>query len=84
MTLRITLCDEGSQPGGVAIVPPRHQVEIRGDSLSAFADWDDDQVPALLLYLSDEPELGRRFRYAEVEWEIVDYHDGWVARMTVG
>jgi hypothetical protein len=83
MTLRILLNEDEPQSRGIAIVPPCRRAASRGDSLPAFADWDDVQVPALLLYLSDEPEVGKRFRYAEVDWEIVDYRDGWVARMMV-
>ena len=49
----------------------------------AFLDSNDDRNPAMLLYLPDEPEIGRRFRYGGVEWEIVDYRDGWIARLVV-
>lgn len=49
----------------------------------AFVDWNDPDTSALLLYLADEPEIGHRFAYAGVTWEVIDYHDGWVARMVV-
>jgi len=37
----------------------------------------------LLLYLSEEPEIGREFEYGGARWEIVDYQDGWIARLVV-
>jgi hypothetical protein len=83
MTLRITLCDEQPSAPGVPIVSSAPTIAGREELVPVFADWDDDQVPALLLYLGDEPEIGKRFRYSGVDWEIVDYHDGWVARMLV-
>jgi hypothetical protein len=49
-----------------------------------LAGLDDPHVPPLLLYLADEPEIGRRFHYSGVDWEIVDYDNGWVARLIVG
>jgi len=84
MALRISFCDADppSLGGGAAVSEPpiddRHAVE------PLLAAGDDPHVPPLLLYLGDEPEIGRRFRYYDVEWEIVDYDDGWVARLIVG
>jgi hypothetical protein len=49
----------------------------------AVADLDDPAVPPLLLYLADEPEIGRQFTYDGARWEIVDYQDGWIARLVV-
>jgi len=54
-----------------------------GWAAPVFADWDDESAPALLLYLAEEPSIGTRFQYGEVEWEVVDYRDGWVARLVV-
>ncbi len=49
----------------------------------AFADWGDPNAPPLLLYLAEEPEVGREFEYGGARWEIVDYQDGWIARLVV-
>jgi len=49
----------------------------------AVADLNDPAVPPLLLYLADEPEIGRQFTYDGARWEIVDYQDGWIARLVV-
>ena len=83
MAVRITLSDDEPASGRLPTVPPVHRITPRELSVPAFADWDDDRLPALLLFLADEPEIGRRFRYSGVEWEIVDYRNGWVARLLV-
>ena len=83
MTLRITLHDDEGvgtpAPAPAAVSQP--QPAFHRDS--AFLAADDDSSPVMLLYLPDEPEIGQRFWYAEVEWEIVDYRDGWIARLVV-
>jgi hypothetical protein len=87
MTLRINLCDDAPPPSDrrptarPAVRAPLEEARVREPLL---ADLDDPYVPPLLLYLGDEPEIGRRFHYAGVEWEIVDYDNGWVARLIVG
>ena len=50
---------------------------------SSSADWGDPGSPPLLLYLAEEPEVGRVFEYGGAHWEIVDYQDGWIARLVV-
>jgi len=84
MTLRISFCD-GDPPSLNGFVPsnalPPDDSHVAEPLL---ADLDDPYVPPLLLYLGDEPEVGRRFHYSDVEWEIVDYENGWVARLIVG
>ncbi len=60
----------------------REPVPARGPG-PAFADWNDPDTPPLLLYLADEPEIGREFEYGGARWEIVDYQDGWIARLVV-
>jgi hypothetical protein len=77
------LSDEDTAAAGVPILPSARPPAPRDSSVPVFADWDDDQSPALQLFLADEPEIGRRFSYSGVEWEIVDYRDGWVARLLV-
>jgi hypothetical protein len=83
MTLRISLTDDESAAVGIPIVPSSAPSHSTGPTAPVFADWDDDQSPVLLLYLPDEPEIGLRFQYSGVDWEIVDYRDGWVARLLV-
>ncbi len=83
MTVRITLSDDQPTAPAVPVVPPSRRVEHPASSAPVFADWDDCEAPALLLFLPDEPEIGRRFPYSGVDWEIVDYRDGWIARLLV-
>ncbi len=83
MTLRITYCEEA--PTGVALsddVVSAPAAPIFGPG-PAYAEWDDIRQTALLLYLADEPEIGRRFEYGGATWEIIDYHDGWIAQLVV-
>ena len=83
MTLRITYCEEGptgtAVPDDVVSVPP---APIYGPG-PAYAEWDDINQSALLLYLADEPEIGRRFEYGGAPWEILDDPDGWIAQLVV-
>jgi len=83
MTLRITLSEDESVVPGPSIVPAGNRSAASQWTVPVFADWDNDQAPALLLYLSEEPEIGLQFRYSGVDWEIVDYRDGWIARLLV-
>ncbi len=83
MTLRITYTDEAPPASRESTSPSVRQPTPHYGSGPAFADWDDGQVQALLLYLPDEPQIGHRFEYGGATWEIVDYHDGWVARLVV-
>ena len=83
MPLRITLADDTTgraparrSPAGRKPVPPR-------PGGAASPDWGDPSAPPLLLYLSEEPEIGREFEYGGARWEIVDYQDGWIARLVV-
>jgi hypothetical protein len=83
MTVRITLSEDQPAAPAVPIVQPGPRVERPASSAPVFADWDDSEATALLLFLPDEPEIGRRFSYSGVDWEIVDYRDGWIARLLV-
>ncbi|PWB68250.1 MAG: hypothetical protein C3F15_16875 [Holophagae bacterium] len=60
----------------------REPASSRGAGPSS-TDWGDPSAPPLLLYLAEEPEIGREFEYGGARWEIVDYQDGWVARLVV-
>jgi hypothetical protein len=77
------LSDEDNAAADAPLLPPAHRPAPRESSVPVFADWDDDRSPALQLFLADEPEIGRRFSYSGVDWEIVDYRNGWVARLLV-
>jgi hypothetical protein len=47
------------------------------------ADWEDPTSETLMLYLADEPRVGDEFSYHGLRWMIVDYRNGWVARLLV-
>lgn len=47
------------------------------------ADWEDPTSETLMLYLADEPRIGDEFSYHGLRWMIVDYRNGWVARLLV-
>lgn len=84
MTLRITLGEDvPDQAPAARPTAVRAPVLPRRAASPAFADWDDPGPPPLLLYLADEPELGHEFEYGGARWEIVDYQEGWVARLVV-
>jgi hypothetical protein len=47
------------------------------------ADCTGASSEALMLYLVDEPAMGEVFTYHGLQWLVVDYVDGWVARLLV-
>jgi hypothetical protein len=47
------------------------------------ADWDDSEAEPLMLYVAEEPRVGLEFSYHGLSWQIVDYRNGWVARLLV-
>jgi hypothetical protein len=47
------------------------------------ADWDNSEAEPLMLYVAEEPRVGLEFSYHGLSWQIVDYRDGWVARLLV-
>jgi hypothetical protein len=49
----------------------------------AHADWESPTDETLMLYLAEEPRIGAEFSYNGLEWRIVDYRDGWIARLLV-
>lgn len=49
----------------------------------AQADWETSGNTGLKLYLAEEPDIGDEFFYHGVRWRIIDYRDGWVARLLV-
>ena len=55
-----------------------------GDSADTLLPSGDGTGPPLLLWVAQEPEIGLRFAYDGLVWEIVDYRDGWIARLVTG
>ena len=47
------------------------------------ADWEDSETEPLMLYVAEEPRVGLEFAYHGLSWQIVDYRNGWVARLMV-
>lgn len=47
------------------------------------ADWENPTPETLLLYVADDPQIGDEFSYHGLSWRIVDYRNGWVARLLV-
>jgi len=47
------------------------------------ADLDDSEAEPLMLYVAEEPRVGLEFSYHGLSWQIVDYRDGWVAKLLV-
>jgi len=47
------------------------------------ADWEDSKAEPLMLYVAEEPRVGLEFSYHGLDWQIVDYRDGWVAKLVV-
>ncbi len=47
----------------------------------AIADWDEATADQLILFVPDEPLIGDEFSYNGVRWQVVDYRDGWIARI---
>jgi len=47
------------------------------------ADWEDSKAETLMLYVAEEPRVGLQFSYHGLEWRIIDYRDGWIAKLLV-
>jgi hypothetical protein len=47
------------------------------------ADWEDSKDEPLMLYVAEEPRVGLEFSYHGLSWQIVDYREGWIARLLV-
>jgi hypothetical protein len=81
MSLRIDLDESvGDKPivaPGVGEIPPPSMRQLLD------ADWEDSKDEPLMLYVAEEPRVGLEFSYHGLSWQIVDYRDGWVARLLV-
>ncbi len=55
--------------------PPVHRRQL------ATPDWDRTSPGQLKLYVPNEPLIGDEFSYNGVRWQVVDYRDGWIARI---
>ena len=62
---------------GVGEIPPPFMRQLLD------ADWEDSKDEPLMLYVAEEPRVGLEFSYHGLSWQIVDYRDGWVARLLV-
>lgn len=83
MNPRIALDENASERLSVT---PTGSENLPSPSVSpqlAHADWESPTNDTLLLYLAEEPQIGAEFSYNGFEWRIVDYRDGWVARLLV-
>jgi len=47
------------------------------------ANWEESTAEALMLYVAEEPRIGLEFSYHGLEWQIVEYRDGWIAKLLV-
>jgi hypothetical protein len=81
--LRILLSEDNGDGPAPPLPTAVRQPTLEHRSGAPVAGLEDQGSPPLLLYLADEPEIGRRFRYGSALWEIVDYQDGWIARLVV-
>jgi hypothetical protein len=45
------------------------------------ANWEHSTRDALMLYVAEEPRVGLEFSYHGLDWRIVAYCDGWVAKL---
>ena len=81
MSTRIHLDDSASEVRMIATVAG----EIPPPSLRQLldADWENSKAEPLMLYVAEEPSVGLEFSYHGLSWEVVDYRDGWVARLLV-
>ena len=83
MALAVTLTDAPAEPPQRPARRRRLHATSRARTAPAFtADGPDPE--AWMLFVHREPEIGMCFRYADLLWEVVDYRDGWIARMVVG
>lgn len=82
MTLRILLDETGGGPTlpPLAPRPARHAAPV---AVTLANGEPEDAQSVMLLTLYDQPEVGKRFRYQDLEWEIVEYRNGWLARLVV-
>jgi len=82
MSPRIHLVESVS--GGPTIVTVAGEIPPPMTRQLLDADWDDSEAEPLMLYVAEEPRVGLQFSYHGLNWQIVDYRDGWVARLLVG
>lgn len=82
MVARIHLDESADSAPGTSRLEPVGRIPAPSRQL-ALADWDRPSRSILKLYLEDEPEIGRVFNYNGLEWQVVEYRDGWIARLIV-
>lgn len=47
-------------------------------------EWQNPSSEILMLYVAEEPCVGLEFSYHGLNWEIVEYRNGWIARLVIG
>lgn len=77
------MLDETGSGAPLPLLAPPPSERGRRVSVTLFMSDADEPERPLLLSLYDVPEVGRRFRYQDLEWEIVEYRNGWLARLVV-
>lgn len=82
MTQRICFDDSAESPPKISVFEPVLPAPPPARQL-ALAEWDRSAPSILKLYLEDEPEVGQVFRYNGLDWQIVEYRNGWIARLIV-
>lgn len=81
MTPRISLDDTAPEGAVINSAPPLDFQPFVGSRQLAVTDWDGKTADHLVLFLAEEPGIGDQFSYNGIQWQVVDYCDGWVARI---
>ena len=81
MNPRIQLDEPESEALNIAATDDQAPPPITRQLLDA--DWEGSTPHALMLYVAEEPRIGLEFAYHGLDWEIVEYRDGWVAKLLV-
>lgn len=75
--------DETECVARVEIVPDESSAPQEGRNTAVDIAWEHESRDSMILYLSEEPEIGHEFDYNGVRWQIVDYRNGWIAKLLV-
>ena len=81
MNPRIQLDETAVDPLTVTTVDDQAPPPVTRQLLDA--NWEDSSAQSLMLYVAEEPRVGLEFSYHGLDWEIVEYRDGWVAKLMV-
>ena len=81
MNPRIQLDESDSEALNMAATEDQAPPSITRQLLDV--DWEGSTPDALMLYVAEEPRVGLEFSYHGLEWEIVEYREGWIAKLLV-